>query len=224
MTQRRCTQWNGDAQLIDKAARRATFLATVIAWTTGESRRVPNGEIRRFSRGLRVLGMIALACCAFLPQARAQQQPSSEPEKLPSLLGKPAPPFVVTALDGKQVSLAEYKGKALIVNFWATWCTACKIEMPWLAQLREQYAAQGFEVLGILTDNAPPEKVAAITQKYSVKYPILLCNHKTAQAYGGLPALPESFFIDRHGKIVAEMNGADSKEAIEANIQRALRH
>jgi peroxiredoxin len=138
------------------------------------------------------------------------------------LTGVPAPSFTVTTFDGKQVSLANYNGTTLLVNFWATWCGACKVEMPWLSQLREKYASRGFEVLGILTDDAPPEKVATITQKYGVKYPILMCNHKTAQAYGGLLDLPESFFIDRHGIIVAEMNGADSAQQIEANITRDL--
>ncbi|HEY2471358.1 MAG TPA: TlpA disulfide reductase family protein [Terracidiphilus sp.] len=143
--------------------------------------------------------------------------------KAASLIGKSAPVFTVMTLGGKPVSNPDYHGKAVLLNFWATWCGNCKQEMPWLAQLREKYAPQGFEVLGVLTNDAPPEKIAAITQKYGVHYPIAKCNHATAQAYGGLPDLPESFFIDRHGKIIAVMDGADSKEQIEANIQKALR-
>lgn len=139
-----------------------------------------------------------------------------------SLIGKSAPQFVVSTLDGKVVSLADYRGRPLLVNFWATWCGNCKIEMPWLGQLREKYRSQGFEVLGIVTGNAPPEKISALTQKYGVRYPVLLCNHATAQAYGGLPDLPESFFIDKHGRIVAVMDGADSKQEIETNIRRVL--
>lgn len=76
--------------------------------------------------------------------------------------------------------------------------------------------------LGVVTDNAPPERILALTHTYSVHYQILIRNHATAQAYGGLPELPTSFFIDRYGKIVAEMEGADSKEQIETNIRRAL--
>lgn len=79
--------------------------------------------------------------------AQAKTNDSSPESKAAALLGKPAPDFVVTALDGRHVSLADYKGKALLVNFWATWCGNCRLEMPWLAQLREQYAAHGFEVL-----------------------------------------------------------------------------
>jgi peroxiredoxin len=140
------------------------------------------------------------------------------------LLGKPAPEFIVSALDGKQISLRAYRGKVVLVNFWATWCGNCKVEMPWLAHLREKYASQGFEVLGIVTDNAPLTKISALTQKYGVKFPILMCNHRTAKAYGGLPALPASFFIDRRGTIVAEMDGADSEQQIEADILKALEH
>jgi cytochrome c biogenesis protein CcmG/thiol:disulfide interchange protein DsbE len=152
----------------------------------------------------------------------AQQSASSPRTTAAGLLRKPAPNFEVRTLDGKPVFLEDYKGKTLIVNFWATWCGNCKLEMPWLAQLREKYAGQGFEVLGIVTDNAPVSKISALTQKYGVKYPILKCNHKTAQAYGGLPELPASFFIDRRGIIVAVMGGADSEQQIEANVQRAL--
>jgi glutathione peroxidase-family protein len=139
-----------------------------------------------------------------------------------SLVGKMAPSFAVTTLEGKPVSLANYRGKAVLINFWATWCANCKLEMPWLAQLREKYKEQGFEVLGILTNNATPEKIERVKVKYSVKYPILMCNHATAQVYGGLPDLPESFFIDRKGRVVAVMDGADSEEQIEANIRKAL--
>jgi thiol-disulfide isomerase/thioredoxin len=138
------------------------------------------------------------------------------------LVGKRAPAFLVATLDGKPVSLADYKGKALLVNFWATWCGACKLEMPWLAQLREQYGGRGFEIVGIVTDGATEVKVRQIADKYGVKYPIARCNHKTAQAYGGLPELPESFYIDKHGKLVLAGADAGSKEEIEANIRKLL--
>lgn len=172
-------------------------------------------------RGVELL--LALFCVAGAFWLNAQPLPVTKVVDAKSLIGKPAPRFTVMTLDGKSVSLASYKGRALIVNFWATWCGNCKLEMPLLAQLREQYAAQGFEVLGIITNKASSEKIAATAQKYGVHYPILLCNHAAAQAYGGLPDLPESFFIDRRGKIIAVIEGADSKEEIEANIQKALR-
>jgi peroxiredoxin len=161
--------------------------------------------------------MASIGICVSVLPALCQPGPAAL-----NLLGQPAPGFQVTSLDGGPVSLADYRGKAVLVNFWATWCGNCKLEMPWLAELRERYASRGFEVLGILTDKAPAEKIESLTRKYGVRYPILICNHATAQAYGGLPGLPESFFIDRRGKIVAVMSGADSEQEIEANIRHAL--
>ncbi len=154
--------------------------------------------------------------------AVSQSEASTATTTTAHLVDKPAPAFIVTTLDGKTVSLADYKGKPLIVNFWATWCGACRLEMPWLAQLRQQYAPQELEIVGIVTDGATEEKVRQIADKYGVKYPVLRCNHKTAQAYGGLPYLPESFYIDKTGKVVLEAADASSKEEIEANIRKLL--
>ena len=152
----------------------------------------------------------------------SQSPGAAEPAHLKPLTGNAAPNFAVPTADGKIISLADYRGRPALVNFWAIWCDNCKLEMPWLAELREKYASQGFEVLGILTNSASPEKIEHMKEQYGVKYPIVMCDHATAQAYGGLPDLPESFFIDRHGKIVAVMDGADSEEQIEANIRKAL--
>jgi thiol-disulfide isomerase/thioredoxin len=137
-------------------------------------------------------------------------------------VGQPAPAFTVHKLGGGEVSLTDYKGKVILVNFWATWCGACKLEMPWLAQLRQKYASQGFEVLGIVTDNAPAAKIDDIAQKYGVKYPILMCNHRTAQAYGGIEYLPASFYIARNGKVVIESSESTSKDEIEADILKTI--
>jgi peroxiredoxin len=172
--------------------------------------------------GIRPLELLLILFCVAGASRLSAQPSSTRPVNRKPSVGNPAPGFAVSTLDGKVVSLHDYRGKAVVVNFWATWCGNCKMEMPWLAQLREKYAVQGFEVLGILTDYASQEKIAALTRSYGVKYPILMCDHKTAHAYGGLPDLPESFFIDRRGMVVAEMDGADSKQQIEADIRKAL--
>lgn len=164
-----------------------------------------------------------LSSQSIITQAKAERSEISSTENSKAyLLGKAAPAFLVTTLEGRPVSLVDYRGKALLVNFWATWCAACKLEMPWLAQLREKYVGQKFEIIGIVTDSATEEKIRQIAAKYGVEYRIARCNHKTAQAYGGLPYLPESFYIDKYGKVVLTAADASSKEEIEANIRKLL--
>lgn len=149
------------------------------------------------------------------------------------LAGKAAPAFTLTDLAGKKVSLSSYKGKAVLINFWATWCGPCKIETPWIVELRNRYASQGFEVLGIDTegDDAKPgsgafKKDQAAVEKFvqqeKMPYPVLLNGDGISKPYGGLDDLPTSFYIDRKGVVVATQVGIDSESAMEANIKKAL--
>jgi thiol-disulfide isomerase/thioredoxin len=122
----------------------------------------------------------------------------------------------------------------VLVNFWATWCAPCKIETPWLVELRDQYAAQGFEILGISTegdgvgkdDKSAWEKDKAAIEKSAqqmhMQYPVLINGDSISEQYGGLDQLPMSFFVDRTGKVVAVEMGLTSKSDLEANIKKAL--
>ncbi len=151
-----------------------------------------------------------------------------------NLRGRPAPTFVLEDLAGKKVSLASYRGKAVLVNFWATWCGPCKIETPWLVELRNKYASQGFEVLGVDAegdDLAPGDKagwaknkaeVERFIQQMKMPYPVLINGDSISAPYGGIDALPTSFFLDREGTVVAAQLGLSSESAMEANIKKAL--
>jgi thiol-disulfide isomerase/thioredoxin len=150
------------------------------------------------------------------------------------LKGKMAPGFALEDLSGKKVSLASYRGKALLINFWATWCAPCKIETPWIIELRNKYAPQGFEVLGIDTegdDLKPDDKagwaknkaeVSKFVEQMKVPYPVLINGDSISTPYGGLDELPTSFFVDRQGKVVAAQLGLTSEKDIEGNIKKAL--
>ena len=150
------------------------------------------------------------------------------------LNGKPAPAFALQNLSGSKVSLESYKGNAVMINFWATWCGPCKVETPWIVELRDKYAAQGFEVLGVDTegddlqasDKAGWAKVEANAGKFvtemKVPYPVLLDGDSISRDYGGLDDLPASFFVDRSGKVVAASVGLTSESDIEGNIKKAL--
>ncbi|MEO6828994.1 MAG: TlpA disulfide reductase family protein [Acidobacteriaceae bacterium] len=147
---------------------------------------------------------------------------SPEAEGLPDLRGKQAPAFTLKTVDGKTVSLADYKGKAVLINFWATWCGPCKLEMPWLIDLQKKYEAQGFTVIGISEDDDSPKTVGDFVAKMGVNYPVLMATQAVSKAYGGIDYLPISYYIDRNGKVIAEVGGLISKSEIEANIQKSL--
>ena len=152
------------------------------------------------------------------------QQDVAADEGLPDLRGKRAPEFNLRTVDGKKVSLSDYKGKAVLINFWATWCAPCKIEMPWLVALRSQYAPQGFEILGVNADDAgtPRAKLARFGQEQGLNYPLLVGDDAMSRKYGGVEFLPTSYFVGRDGKIVAETAGLVSKAEVEASIKKAL--
>ena len=154
-------------------------------------------------------------------------------QALTPMVGKTAPDFSLEDLSGKKVSLSSYKGKAVLINFWATWCGPCKLETPWLVDLRNQYASKGFEILGISTDDIDRDdtkafdkekkEIAGFVQQMRMPYPVLIEGDKLSKPYGGLDAMPTSFYVDRAGTIVAAQMGISSKDEMEANIQKALK-
>ncbi len=153
---------------------------------------------------------------------------------LSPFIGKPAPDFALQNLQGRKISLDSYKGKAVLINFWATWCGPCKVETPWLIELRNKYASQGFEVIGISTegdDLKADDKAGWAKQKAAIAkfvdeehmpYPVLVNGDSLSQTYGGLDAMPTSFYVDRKGKVVAAQMGLSSESEMESNIQKAL--
>ena len=92
----------------------------------------------------------------------------------PSMKGQTAPDFELQSLDGKTVHLSDFRGKGVLLNFWATWCQPCKIEMPWFAELQKQYGPQGLQIVGIAMDDASPEEIGKFAHDLGVNYPILV--------------------------------------------------
>jgi thiol-disulfide isomerase/thioredoxin len=142
----------------------------------------------------------------------------------PSFLGygTTAPNFTLQTLDGKNLSLTDLHGKAVLVNFWATWCGPCKIETPWLVELQNQYGSQGLQVIGVAMDDSGKEDIEKFAKDMGVNYPVLLGKEAVGDAYGGVPALPESFFVGRDGKIVDRIIGLKGRDEIEDAIKKAL--
>ena len=136
--------------------------------------------------------------------------------------GTPAPDFTLETLDGKNVSLSDFKGKAVVVNFWATWCGPCKIETPWLVELQNQYGSQGLQVVGVAMDDSGKDEIAKFAKDMGMNYPVLIGKEAVGDAYGGVPALPESFFVGRDGKIVDKIIGLKGRSDIEDSVKKAL--
>lgn len=141
------------------------------------------------------------------------------------LQGKRAPTFTLVSTDGKKVSLSDFKGHPVIVNFWASWCGPCKLEMPWFEEFAHKYAGQGLVVLGLnQDDDMPPAEVEKTARHIGVSYPVLMPDkgQSVSKAYGGVEYLPETFYVDRTGKVAGISAGAPSKDQMEGLIELAL--
>ena len=140
------------------------------------------------------------------------------------LRGKPAPAFALLDLKGKKVSLSDFKGRPLVLNFWGTYCAPCKIEMPWLEEFSKKYAADGFQVIGITYDSeVGRDTIAKDVQKLGVTYPILLSDPKAEKDYlSGTDALPMSFYVDKTGKIIEVTAGLGSKDELESMVKETI--
>ena len=133
---------------------------------------------------------------------------------------KLAPDFSVTDLSGRPLRLSDYRGKVVILDFWATWCEPCKQEIPHFVELQSKYP-QGLQVIGISMDD-DEEPVRAFQQQYKMNYPVALGAPKLADQYGGVLGLPITFVIDREGRIASRHIGATDPAVFEAEIRRLL--
>ena len=138
--------------------------------------------------------------------------------------GLTAPDFVLTDLQGHNLKLSDLRGKAVVLNFWATWCPPCKEEIPWFVELQKRYGSQGLQVIGVSMDDDGDQKdVAKFAAANSINYPVLLGKDNVANQYGGIEYLPTTFYIGRDGVVVDRVFGQpDSRDEIEKNIKRVL--
>ncbi len=180
---------------------------------------VPTPGSGRNPLALVVVAVIAAAMLYF--GFHMARRPGSD---APSILGKstPAPDFTLEQLNGGNLKLSDLRGKAVLLNFWATWCGPCKIETPWLVEMQNQYGNQGLQVIGVAMDDSGKDEISKFARDMGVNYPVLLGKEAVGDEYGGVPALPESFFIGRDGKIVDRIIGLKGRAEIEDAIKKAL--
>jgi thiol-disulfide isomerase/thioredoxin len=167
------------------------------------------------SRGIQVISLWLLILILFvLPQLHAQRAASA-------LVGRHAPGFSRMDLSGKPIELGSYRGKVVLLNFWATWCGPCLTEMPTFTEWQTQFGSDKFQVIGVSMDDAAPE-VIAVVSKLKLNYPVIMGDEHLGVSYGGVLGLPVTFLIGRDGQIHDRYDGAADLPLMKGELHRLL--
>src|SRR5258708_7129210 len=157
-----------------------------------------------------ILSVLALAATA------------QSPKTTKSSTGRnPAPAFNLKDASGKDIKLTDLKGKVVLVNFWATWCEGCQVEIPWFVEFQKEYASRGLVVVGISMDDDGWKSVKPWIEEKKVNYPIVIGNEGLGKQYG-LVGMPLTALVDREGRIADVHNGIVDKTATEQKIKDVL--
>ena len=153
----------------------------------------------------------------------AEASMSGAPFNLDHAVGLPLPAFSLKDEDGRTVHAADYRGKVVLLDFWATWCGPCKIEIPWFIDFEKQFKDQGLAVVGVSMDEDGWNVIKPYVQNMKMNYPVLLGDDAVSTSYGGLDSLPTTLLIDRQGKIAAVHVGVSmGKEEFKDEIVKLL--
>jgi cytochrome c biogenesis protein CcmG/thiol:disulfide interchange protein DsbE len=161
---------------------------------------------------------IATACVALLAA-----QTASTPDVLtPQAQRKKAPDFTLTDATGQRITLSAFKGKVVLLDFWATWCGGCKLEIPWYIEFQQKYQDKGLAVIGVSMDEEGMKIVKPFLAQKNIKYPVVIGNDGLAAQYN-LTSMPMTLLIDRDGKIAVSHTGVVDKGNFESHIQDLLK-
>jgi peroxiredoxin len=138
------------------------------------------------------------------------------------LISKPAPDFSLSDATGETIKLSDQKGKVVLLNFWATWCGPCKVEIPWFISFQQQYKDRNFTVLGVAFDDDGWTSVKPYLAEHKINYRVVVGNDALDKAYGGVESLPTTFLIGRDGRIASKHVGLISKPTYQDEIARLL--
>ena len=138
-----------------------------------------------------------------------------------SLVGKKAPQFTRTDFNGARIDLTSFRGKVVLLDFWATWCASCQVEMPSFVQWQREYGPQGLQVIGISMDD-DPAAAHRLAVKLHLNYPVAMGDEKLGQLYGGVLGLPLTYLVDRNGKVRARFQGETNLKIIEKQLKTLL--
>jgi thiol-disulfide isomerase/thioredoxin len=131
---------------------------------------------------------------------------------------KAAPDWQLNDVDGKPVKLSDFKGKVIILDFWATWCPPCRAEIPGFVAIQKKYADKGFTMIGVSLDQQGPSVVKSFMHSFGMNYPVVMGTPKVVLDYGGITAIPTTFVIDRQGNVVTVYEGLTDQATFESVI------
>lgn len=136
--------------------------------------------------------------------------------------GKVAPDFALKSTEGKMVKLSDYRGKVVILDFWATWCPPCRAEIPDFVSLYSQYRDKGFQMLGISLDEGGLKDVVPFMKDHAMNYPVVLGTQDVVSAYGGIRGIPTTFVIDKNGHVRASFVGYRQASVFENMLKQLI--
>ncbi|KPJ60120.1 MAG: hypothetical protein AMJ46_08200 [Latescibacteria bacterium DG_63] len=136
--------------------------------------------------------------------------------------GNVAPDFALRSLDGQEVRLSEHRGKIVILDFWATWCKPCLLELPHFIELYKEFGGEDFEIIGVSLDRTGSRELAAFVKQWRIPYIIVMGNAEVVQSYGGIRGIPTTFVIDRQGNIFRKYVGYRKKEVFQRDILKLM--
>lgn len=169
----------------------------------------------KFAIGAASLALLAACSMSTSAHSAAQAQQAHSDRK-------PAPEFTLQDASGASVKLSDYRGKVVLLNFWATWCGPCTMEIPWFTEFQQQYKSQGFEVLGVSMDDDGWKVVKPYITAHNMNYRVVLGNDSVSQLYGGVDSLPTTFLIDKGGHIAYAHVGLAGRNEYLNEIQKLL--
>jgi thiol-disulfide isomerase/thioredoxin len=143
------------------------------------------------------------------------------PAQQPSLINKQAPRFVRPDVNGKRIDLEHYRGKVVLLNFWATWCAPCRVELPTFSSWQGRYGQDGLQVIAVSMDDDSAPVIKAVSE-LQLNFPVLMGDEKLGNEYGGVLGLPVTYLVGRNGKILARYAGETDLDQIESKVRELL--